>query len=103
MGWAHRFRHALQSGNVARGQLPSGSGEDKVPDFGVVNLCVYSGIACPPASVAEARNPNLYQAAGGEQRPAAVALTTIFPFLACSDHKAREVSQRPKWQQRSIG
>src|SRR5215208_4095916 len=81
--------------------LAFGSGEDEVPDVGVVHLRVHYGVACRPAFLhgAVACDPNLCAAARVEQRSTTVAEAGAFPFLAGSDLEARQVL----WVLRLIG
>src|ERR671917_1579027 len=76
--------------------LAFGTGEDKVPDVGVVHLRVLSGVACRSAFVvAPAHDTNLCTAARVEQRPTAVTHAGIFlTTIACSDHERWDIALR---------
>src|SRR3712207_2544093 len=75
--------------------LAFGSGEDKIPDVGVVYLRVQSGVAFRSAFVvAPAHDTDLCTAARIEQRPTAVTHAGSYPTIACSDHDRWEVARR---------
>src|SRR5215207_3077202 len=76
--------------------LAFGSGEDKVPDVGVVHLRVYPRVACRSAFVvAPTHDTNLCTAARVEQRPTAVTHAGIFlTTIACSDHERWDIAWR---------